>query len=608
MHTISTTGTPASRLDSLRRWMKEAGLTGFIVPRTDAHQNGTTAPHDECLTFLSGFTGSAGMILVLEDSALIFVDGRYQVQVLGEVDTSRFQVRHLHNEPPEAWLNENARAGWRIGVEPMLVNAAFHSKTSAALKTAGAELIDVTPGPFDLIWKDRPSKPLGQIRPMTPEVAGETSASKRLRIASKIDRAGAKVLVDSQPDNIAWLLNLRGSDVPMNPTPQSFLILDAAGGAEWFVDRRKLGNALTDFELGDVTIAEPGELLDRIKSLAGVPVLVDPDFTSGAVMAAIRAGGTAPVGQTSPITIAKANKNTVELDGMRDCHVHDGVALTNFLAWLDREVAAREVGGDPITELEAQAKLLAFRSECGAFLDSSFETISAAGANAAMCHYHSTPQTDAVLTTERPYLVDSGGQYLNGTTDVTRTVQFGTPTPDMVAAYTAVLKGFIALISVSFPEGSFGHQLDPLARQHLWNIGLDYDHGTGHGVGHNLLVHEFPHRFAKLPNMHGLRPGNIMTIEPGYYRAGEFGMRIENLVEVVPAQTGFCRFQSMTLAPIDLTMADLKALSPSEIVWIDDYHASVLKSLESLVEPEAMAYLIEKTLPIAARSIGPDRN
>lgn len=600
MDTLSTSDMHAARLDGLRRWMKEAGLSGFIVPRTDAHQNGTTAQHDECIRFLSGFTGSAGMILVLEDNALIFVDGRYQVQVLGEVDTSRFDVHHLHNEPPEAWLKENAKPGWRIGVEPMLVNAAFHGKASAALQGAGAELVDVASSPFDLIWNDRPPKPLGQVRAMTPDVAGETSKSKRRRVAGEIERAGAQVLLETQPDNIAWLLNLRGSDVKMSPTPQSFLILDVHGGAEWFVDSRKLGNDLSDFELSDVTIARPDDFLDRVRGFAGVPMLVDPDFTSGAVMAAIRAGGTAPLAQSSPITIAKANKNSAELAGMRECHVHDGVAVTNFLAWLDREVPAREAAGKPVTELEAQAKLLAFRSECGAFLESSFETISAAGSNAAMCHYHSTPQTDAALTTRRPYLIDSGGQYLNGTTDITRTIQFGPPTPDMVAAYTAVLKGFIALISASFPEGSFGHQLDPLARQHLWNIGLDYDHGTGHGVGHNLLVHEFPYRFAKLPNMHGLRPGNVMTIEPGYYRADEFGMRIENLVEVVPGQAGFCRFSSMTLAPIDLVMADLKALSPREIAWIDDYHAFVYEELEGRVEPAARTYLAQKTRRIAA--------
>lgn len=437
---------------------------------------------------------------------------------------------------------------------------------------------------------------------MPPSVAGETSSSKRSRLAGQLSAVSADLLVETLPDNIAWLLNVRGSDVPMNPVPHSFLLLGADSQVEWFVDRRKLGNDLADFELSDVAITDPAFFLDRIgEASRSKSVLIDPDFTPHAVQAQIEANGGKTIRQTSVVTRTKANKNAAELAGFRSCHFEDGIALTNFLAWLDAEWHSRQLSRQPLTELEAEEQLIAFRSRRPGYLEPSFRTISAAGGNAAMCHYSAQVETNAAIAENSFYLSDSGGQYVNGTTDVTRTVLFGQADDEMREAYTAVLQGFISLITARFPAGTHGHQLDAFARRALWDLGLDYDHGTGHGVGHNLLVHEYPHRFAKKPNLHGLEPGHIMTIEPGYYKAGEYGIRIENQVEVVDFKTSFCCFSSLTLAPIDLRMVDLDSLTEKEINFLDRYHAEVRRSLGDHVDPEAVSYLLWHTRPVAER-------
>lgn len=587
-------------LAALRGWMDSAGLNGLIVPRTDAHQSEVTAPHDDCLRYLSGFSGSAGLALVLKEKALIFVDGRYQVQVRQEIDLSLFDVHHLHDDPLDRWLKDNAQSGWRIGIDTMLVGGNLYDRLAKGCIAAGAELVTLDTDPFDAVWRDRPDRPLGSIRAMPPQLSGETAAGKQARIAEGVRHSGANVLVETLPDNIAWLLNVRGSDVPMNPVPHSFLLLGADGGLEWFVDRRKLGNDLTAYELVDVTLSPPERFLDRLSAtMAGKTAVIDADFAPQAVRAGILAAGGRLVLQTSPITLAKALKTPAELQGFRDCHLEDGVAVTDFLAWLSVEAPARHAAGRPLTELEAEAQLLVFRKERKDFLEPSFRTISAAGANAAMCHYAASEATNAPIDMAAPYLIDSGGQYLNGTTDLTRTVMLGTPNVGMRNAYTAVLRGFISLMSARFPRGTQGHQLDALARRPLWDIGLDYDHGTGHGVGHNLLIHEYPHRFDRKPNLHALEPGNIMTVEPGYYEQGAFGMRIENQVEVVADTSGFHRLASLTLAPIDLAMADLDALTPAEVAFLDGYHAHVRDMLMERVRPETRAFLLSQTRPLA---------
>jgi len=585
-------------LARLREWMAQAGLDGLIVPRTDVHQSEVTAPYDDCLAYITGFTGSAGLALILHDRALIFVDGRYQVQVRQEVDLRIFEIRHLLKEPIDRFFKDSVQPGWTIGVDAMKMTVGLHDKVSPSIDARGGILHLLEHDPFNVLWNDRPPRPLGRIRSMPLDAVGETSASKRRRIAGQLSQA-AGLLVETLPDNIAWLLNVRGSDVAMNPVPHSFLTLGADGAVEWFVDPRKLGNDAAAFETTDIKISHPDRFLDRVaEQSAGKMVMFDGDFTPQAVRTRIEAGGGKAVLRSNPITLAKALKTEAELAGFRACHIEDGVALTEFLAWVAREAPARQHTGKPLTELEAEARLLAFRAERQGFLEPSFRSISASAGNAAMCHYSAKPETNQVIDTRTPYLIDSGGQYLTGTTDVTRTLMLGEPTRDMRMAYTAVLKGFLSLLSVRFPTGTCGHQLDAFARSALWNLGLDFDHGAGHGIGHNLLIHEYPHRFDRRPNLYGLEPGNVMTIEPGYYLEGHFGMRIENQVEVVADGHGFCRFLSLTLAPIDIAMADLEELSPREIDQLDAYHARVRSALELLVRPETLPFLIEQTRPV----------
>lgn len=590
------------RLGRLRNWMANAGLDGLIVPRNDAYQSGITAPHDTCLAFITGFTGSAGLALILRDKALLFVDGRYQIQARGEVDLDAFELRHLRDQPIDQWFGEAAQPGWRIGVDGMKTTFILHDRLEAALTGRCASIVQLDRDPFDAIWDDRPPAPLGKIRAMPVEATGETSIDKRRRIAGQLREMGADWLIETLPDNIAWLLNVRGSDVEMNPVPHSFLALGADGAVEWFVDSRKLGNDPSAYEIADVRLASPQRFLERIAEISATrTAMIDADFAPHALRARVLAGGGRVAAQTSPVTLAKAAKTEAELEGYRNSHVEDGVAMTDFLAWVTKEASRRQHAVSPLTELEAEAQLLAFRRGRQGFLEPSFRTISAAGANAAMCHYAAKPSTNAAIDGQAPYLIDSGGQYLTATTDLTRTLMFGEPSSDMRVAYTAVLKGFLSLVSVRFPIGTQGHQIDAFARRALWDAGLDYDHGTGHGVGHNLLLHEGPHRLDKRPNLYGLVPGNIMTIEPGYYREGAFGMRVENQVEVVADGARFCRFASLTLVPIDLAMADLKRLSLDEVRWLDDYHDRVRDTLADLVQPETLPFLIEQTRTIAER-------
>ncbi|WP_266064273.1 aminopeptidase P family protein [Brucella intermedia] len=591
------------RLAALREELASRGYDGFVVPRADAHQSEVAAPRDNCLAFISGFTGSAGLALILADKALIFVDGRYEIQVRREVDEALFEIRHLHNAPIDRWMRENGVAGMRIAFDPMLINGELYDRMAQAMASAGGSLVPIGTDLFDRVWKDRPEAPLGPVRVMPVSIAGESSTDKRKRVGEAVRQAGAVALAENLPDNIAWLLNVRGSDVPMNPVPHSFLLLEADGSVEWFIDCRKLGNDLADFELDDVRISPPSSFLARVTEIAGKgPVMADPQFAPVSVRLTVDAGHGRLVSKSSPLTLLKARKNAAELEGYRRCHVEDGAALTDFLAWVLREGRLRERTATPLTEVEAEARLLDFRSRRKGFLEEGFRSISASGVNAALCHYNAAEATNAVIDSRLPYLIDSGGQYVDGTTDVTRTLFLGPATPDIRRAYTAILKGFLSLIMAQMPIGTQGHQLDAFARRPLWDLGLDYDHGTGHGVGHNMLVHEYPHRFAKVANPYGLEPGNIMTIEPGYYEAGQYGMRIENQVEVVATVKGFCRFSSLTLVPIDLSAAELSELSRAEVTFVDAYHQRVRDALMPLVLEETQSFLFDQTRPIDERT------
>ncbi|MBE3289101.1 aminopeptidase P family protein [Enterobacter cloacae complex sp. P31C] len=580
-------------LSALRHWLEASHLDGMIVPRADAWQSEYCAPYDEKLAWLTGFDGSAGVALVLKNKALLFVDGRYQVQARVQVNMDEVEIHHLHNEPLADWLAANVEADTRIGFDPLLMTNSEFTQLSAT----PCELVPLNASPFDALWTDRPAAPAGLIREMPVETSGESSEDKRQRVAAVLAANNADYLAVTLPDNIAWLLNVRGSDIPTSPVPLSFALLSRDGHVEWFVNDNKL-SALPDEVRNAFTIAQQDTFIERCQQLAeGKRVMVDADSAPVALRFAIEPRGEI-VWRTDPITLMKATKNPVELAGYRACHHQDGAAWVNFLAWLSREVPRRAAAGQPLTELEVQAQQLAFRKQQPGFIEQSFATISASSSNAAMCHYHSSEASNKPIGHDHFYLNDSGGQYANGTTDATRTLAWGKVDPQLRLHYTAVLRGFLSLITLQFPSGTQGHQLDAFARRPLWEMGLDYDHGTGHGVGHQLLIHENPHRIAKKVNPWPLVAGNIMTIEPGYYLGDSHGIRIENQVEIVESRPGFCRFASLTLIPIDLSQVELNLLSEQEKQWLDAYHQQVREALSPLVNSEARTWLVEATAPI----------
>ena len=582
-----------SPLSALRHWLEASHLDGMIVPRADAWQSEYCAPCDEKLAWLTGFDGSAGVALVLKDKALLFVDGRYQVQARVQVNLDEIEIHHLHNEPLAEWLAENVEAGTRIGFDALLMTNTEFEQLSAT----PCRLVPLKVSPFDALWTDRPAAPAGLIREMPVEVSGESSQDKRQRVAAVLAANNADYLAVTLPDNIAWLLNVRGSDIPTSPVPLSFALLSRDGHVEWFVNDNKLG-ALPEDVRNAFTIAPQDAFIERCQQIAaGKRVMVDADSAPVALRFAIEPRGEI-VWRTDPITLMKATKNPIELAGYRACHHQDGAAWVNFLAWLSREVPLREAAGNPLTELEVQAQQLAFRQQQPGFIEQSFATISASSSNAAMCHYHSSEASNKPIGHDHFYLNDSGGQYVNGTTDATRTLAWGKVDPQQRLHYTAVLRGFLSLITLQFPSGTQGHQLDAFARRPLWEMGLDYDHGTGHGVGHQLLIHENPHRIAKKVNPWPLVAGNIMTIEPGYYLGDSHGIRIENQVEIVESRPGFCKFASLTLIPIDLSQVELDLLSEQEKAWLDAYHQQVREALSPLVNSDARSWLEEATAPV----------
>jgi len=582
-----------SPLSALRHWLHDNQFAGMIVPRADAWQSEYCASSDEKLAWLTGFDGSAGQALVMQDRALLFVDGRYQVQARVQVNLDDIEIHHLHNEPLAEWLAENLDAGTRIAFDPMLMTQTEYQQLCATQ----CEFVPLTESPLDTIWTDRPAAPAGLIREMPEDISGESSVAKRQRIAQLLVAKEADYVAITLPDNIAWLLNVRGSDIPTSPVPLSFVLLSREGNVEWFVDGEKIRD-LPASALESVVVSAQDDFVRRCQQISeGKRVWVDADSAPVALRFAIEPQGEI-LWQADPITMMKAQKNAVELSGYRECHQFDGAAWVNFLAWLSREVPQREAAGHPLTELEAQAQQLAFRQQQPHFIEQSFATISASASNAAMCHYHSSDATNKPIVSTHFYLNDSGGQYHNGTTDATRTLAYSKLDAQQRLHYTAVLKGFLSLITLQFPSGTQGHQLDAFARRPLWELGLDYDHGTGHGVGHQLLIHENPQRIAKKVNPWPLLAGSIITIEPGYYQADSHGIRIENQVEIVESMPGFCKFASLTLIPIDLSQVELNLLSEQEKQWLDSYHQQVRDILSPLVESDARPWLFEATAPI----------
>jgi len=591
----------AQPLAALRAELARRGLGGFIVPRADEHQGEYVPACAQRLAWLTGFTGSAGLAIVLTDVSAIWVDGRYTLQVRAEVDLGAFETLHITDNPPGDWLATRVPAGARIGFDPRLHVDDQVLRFRRAIERAGGALIALDDNPLDAVWSDRPPGPLGPVRVHDVAFAGKGAAEKRAEIAGALAREDVGAAVLTAPDSIAWLLNIRGADVPHTPLPLSFGVLHRDETVELFIDARKLMPGVREHLGNAVTVAPPdafGAALDRLGA-AKTKVLVDAGQSSAWVLGRLTAGGAEVVRGADPCALPKACKNPIELDGTRAAHRRDGAALTRFMAWLPRRLAQGE-----LKEIEASDRLEAFRREDARFRDLSFPTISGAGPNGAIVHYRASPTSERPLQPGQLYLVDSGAQYLDGTTDVTRTIAIGQPSAEQRDRFTRVLKGHIALATARFPAGTTGSQLDTLARRPLWDAGLDFDHGTGHGVGSYLSVHEGPQRISKLPNTIALKPGMILSDEPGYYRTGAYGIRIENLVVVTSDATvaaperEMLGFEILTLAPIDLALVERDLLSAEERAWLNAYHVRVRDVIGPQLDVPARGWLDEATRAI----------
>ena len=590
---------PEARLSALRAELARRGLCGFIVPRTDAHLGEYVPPHDERLRWLTGFAGSAGLAIILRNETAIFVDGRYTLQVQGEVNVASIAPRHLIDQPPGQWITDRLGSGDKLGYNPWLRSQKAVEGLRAAAQKAGGVLAPQRDNPLDAVWPDQPPPPLSPIVAHGLEYAGKSADGKRADIGEALRNLGCDAAVLSAPDSIAWLLNIRGGDVPRVPMPLSFAIAHDSGAVDLFVDTRKLTPGLGEHLGNGVSVNDIGMFSAALQALNGKVVRADPASTAAHIFDCLRDGGADLSPGNDPCALPKACKNAVEIAGTKAAHKRDGAALTRFLAWLDGTAPAGGLG-----EFEAAEKLAALRFEDGLIRDLSFDTISGAGPNGAIVHYRVSRRSSRMLQGGELYLVDSGAQYLDGTTDVTRTIAIGAPSPEMKDRFTRVLKGHIAIATARFPEGTTGAQLDTLARRALWDIGVDFDHGTGHGVGSYLSVHEGPHRISKAPSTVALQAGMIVSNEPGYYKTGAYGIRIENLVTVVrcsalaAAERKMLEFETLTLAPIDRALIEPGLLDGPETAWLDAYHADVYAQIAPLVDAATDAWLQRATRPI----------
>ena len=609
---------PPERLAALRAELGRRGLDGFVVPLADEHQGEFVPPRAQRLAWLTGFTGSAGLAIVLAETAAIFIDGRYTLQVESQVDTGCFSPLHLTEQPPADWLAANLAAGAKLGYDPWLLTLDGLARIEAGCARAEAALAAVDGNPIDAVWAGQPAPPISPAVPHGPEYAGLAVAAKREAIAGILREKKIDAVVLSAPDSIAWLLNMRGADVSNTPLVLSFAILEASGAVALFVDPRKITKALAAAFASTVAIhpvARLGPALDGLAK-AGRRIQIDPQTAPVWIATRLTDAGCAPVRGADPCTMPKACKNPAELDGTRAAHVRDGRALVRFLAWLDHATPSGEV-----TELQASRRLFELRAEGALFRGVSFDSIAGAGPNGAIVHYRVDERSSRTLEPGSVFLIDSGGQYLDGTTDVTRTVLVrstaGADGDDGAAdaagaaglgevrdRFTRVLKGHIAVATAVFPRGVNGGQLDTLARSALWQAGLDYDHGTGHGVGSFLGVHEGPQRISKAGASVPLAPGMIVSNEPGYYKTGAYGIRIENLVIVTerdgPAdgERPLLGFETITLAPIDRALIEKPLMTRDEIAWLDRYHAEVLAKLAPDLDAPTVAWLTAACAPL----------
>lgn len=587
-----------ARIAALRAELKRRGLDGFVVPRTDRQQNEYLPASEERLAWLTGFTGSAGAAAVLAERAALFVDGRYTVQAAAQIDAKLFAIEHLVDSPPEQWLEQNLKSGAKLGYDPWLHTSESADRLRKACATVGAELVAVDNNPIDALWSDRPAPPAGPVSLRNIKLAGESAADKFKRIQAELKKLRADVLVVSDPQNVAWAFNIRGSDIAHTPLALAFAVIPREGRPTLYVEAAKLDNKMRPALEEIAAVRAPAELARDLAQLKDKTVRLDQASAADALTCLVAGSGGKPVRGADPIALMKAVKNHAEIAGSRAAHKRDGVAMARFLAWLECEAPAGK-----LTEIDAVEALESFRRDSGLLKDISFSTIAGSGPNGAIVHYRVTRTSNRTLGKNELFLIDSGAQYEDGTTDITRTVAVGTPTDEMRDRFTRVLKGHIAIATAVFPENTSGAQLDPLARTALWQAGLDFDHGTGHGVGSYLSVHEGPARISKLGTV-ALRRGMILSNEPGYYKTGAYGIRIENLVLVIAApepkgaEKPVNAFETLTLAPIDRRLIDSRLLTAKERNWIDSYHARVQEVLSPLLDAATRAWLDAAARPL----------
>ncbi len=598
-----------ARLTALRDQLARLPLDGFVVPLTDEHMSEYVGAYAQRLAWLTGFQGSAGTAVVLSEEAAIFTDGRYTLQVREQVSADDWQFVDVPQSSVAAWLAEHAKDGARIGYDPWLHTRAWLTEAKAALAEKGAVLVPVDANPVDAVWPDRPAPSDARLTVHADTVAGANSAAKRAGIADWLADKRADAVVLSALDSIAWALNVRGGDVDHTPVALAYAIVASDGTTDLFVAPEKIDDAVRQHLGNAVRIHDRSAFAEALSGYAGKRVVADPERAVSAIFDALEAGGATVVALRDPVVLQKALKNPAEVAGHRAASARDGAALTRFLRWVETECGK---GGQ--TELSAAAKLHGFRRESGALRDLSFPSISATGAHGAIPHYHVTEESSAPILPGQLYLIDSGGQYADGTTDVTRVMPIGALAEEQGAEirdrFTRVLKGHIAIATAVFPDGTMGGQIDAFARRPLWEAGLDFAHGTGHGIGSYLAVHEGPQRVAK-PDYPGgaalepLRAGMMLSNEPGYYKAGEYGIRIENLLLIEERAVAgadpdrvMLGFETLTFAPIERDLIDSALLTPGELGWLNAYHADVLRILTPLLQGEDRAWLTVKCAPI----------
>lgn len=594
----------AARVSELRKVMRETGIDGLLVPRSDEHQGEYVATCSERLAWLTGFTGSAGTAIVMADTACLFVDGRYTLQAARQTDSAIFEIENLIDNPPSSWLKSEQAAGRNIGYDPWLHTVSQLKNLRDAVEGNGGRLVAVEENPVDLIWSGRPPLPLEPISIHPVKFAGIEASEKLAGLSKKIGAAQAGWFIVTDPATMCWAFNIRGADVSHTPLVLGFALLGADGKHFLFIDRRKMGVEVQAYLSGLAEIRAPAALEATLREIAGDGgvIALDPAMAAIRLNTIVEEAGGETVHLTDPASLARAVKNETEIAGTRAAHLRDGAAVTRFLAWLDRNPPGE------LDEIGAALRLEEFRRETGEALqmplrDISFDTISGSGPNGAIVHYRVTAETNRSFRDGELYLVDSGGQYDDGTTDITRTVPVGHPTKEMCERFTLVLKGMIAISRLRFPPKTRGADIDAFARAALWRAGLDYAHGTGHGVGSYLSVHEGPQRIAKT-GTEPLKTGMILSNEPGYYQEGAYGIRIENLIlvtgpeEINGGEIAMHGFETLTLAPIDRRLIRVEILEPDELAWLNAYHARVREALSPLLDGEDLAWLEAATDPI----------